>query len=61
MNPETPNINPDHAALLVMDYQPAVLGAFPDNDALLSRVERAIEIARKHHLLVGYVRVCARA
>ena len=57
MNPETPAINPASAALLVMDYQPAVLGAFPDNDALLGRVERAIAVARSHNLLLGYVRV----
>jgi nicotinamidase-related amidase len=57
VTPETPAINPANAALLIMDYQPAVLGAFPDSEALLARVERAISAAREHHLLVGYIRV----
>jgi nicotinamidase-related amidase len=45
------------SALLVMDYQFAILAMVPDADGLLSRAANAIEIAHRNLALVGYVRV----
>ena len=44
-------------ALLVMDYQPGIIGNVPNPEALLDRARKAIEIARSHGATVGYVRV----
>jgi nicotinamidase-related amidase len=57
MTESVPHIDPEHAALLVMDYQPVVLGSLSDADDLLSRVTEAIAIVRRHGGQVGYVRV----
>ncbi len=57
MSDTLPAIDPEHAAMLVMDYQPAVLGSLADVEALLSRVGEAIAIVRRHGGYVGYVRV----
>jgi nicotinamidase-related amidase len=55
---ESPSrIDPERAALLVMDYQPVVLGSLSDAEELLSRVAEAIAIVRRHRGQVGYVRV----
>jgi nicotinamidase-related amidase len=50
-------IDPQHAALLIMDYQPGILGRFDDADALLGRAAEAIAVARRRGAQVGYVRV----
>lgn len=50
-------IDPASTALLVMDYQAAILGRVTDADALLDRAVRAIEIARGAGIHVGHVRV----
>jgi nicotinamidase-related amidase len=50
-------IDPSSTALLVMDYQPAILGRLADTEALLGRAARAIGLARGAGLHVGYVRV----
>jgi nicotinamidase-related amidase len=52
-----PVINPSHAALLVMDYQRAILERLPDADDLLRRTAGAIAVARARGVHVGYVRV----
>lgn len=57
MTDALPHVDPQHTALLVMDYQPAILGSLSDADALLSRVADAIAIVRRHGGQVGYVRV----
>jgi nicotinamidase-related amidase len=58
MNETLPAIDPKTTALLVMDYQPAVLGMLGESGpALLARVGEAIRIARAHGVLVAYVRV----
>jgi nicotinamidase-related amidase len=57
MDPSTPAIDPRHAILLVMDYEPAILGNLPDADALLARTAGAIATARAAGMRVGYVRV----
>lgn len=50
-------IDPASSALLVMDYQLAILARLGDADALLGRAVRALEIARGAGLHVGHVRV----
>lgn len=57
MNEMIPPIEPQHAMLLVMDYQPAILANLPDADALLSRMARVIDAARQSGVQVGYIRV----
>jgi nicotinamidase-related amidase len=57
MNETHPSIDPKTTALLVMDYQPLVLGMLGDSEALLARVGEAIRVARSHGAHVGYVRV----
>jgi nicotinamidase-related amidase len=50
-------IDPGVAALLVMDYQPVVLGSMPDGADLLARAAEAIDIVRLRGGHVGFVRV----
>ncbi|MGW2522563.1 cysteine hydrolase family protein [Streptomyces sp. NPDC001617] len=55
-----PVLDPVHTALLVMDYQPAILAALPeggDRNALLGRVEGAIADVRTNGGTIAYVRV----
>lgn len=52
-----PPIDPKQTALLVMDFQPGILGLLSDVEAVLSRMERAIAIVRAHGGQVAYVRV----
>jgi nicotinamidase-related amidase len=57
MDPNTPPIDPSHAILLVMDYQPAIISSLPGVDELLTRTAGAIATARAAGMRVGYVRV----
>ncbi|WP_406420252.1 cysteine hydrolase family protein [Streptomyces sp. NBC_00842] len=55
-----PALDPAHTALLVMDYQPAILAALPeggDREALLGRMEGAIADVRANGGTIAYVRV----
>ncbi|MFG2560537.1 cysteine hydrolase family protein [Streptomyces sp. NPDC048496] len=55
-----PALDPAHTALLVMDYQPAILAALAeggDREALLGRMEGAIADVRANGGTVAYVRV----
>ncbi|MFG2799422.1 cysteine hydrolase family protein [Streptomyces pseudovenezuelae] len=55
-----PALDPARTALLVMDYQPAILAFVPegeDRNALLGRVEGAIAEVRAHGGTIAYVRV----
>ncbi|MGY0058736.1 cysteine hydrolase [Streptomyces sp. LZ34] len=55
-----PALDPAHTALLVMDYQPAILAVLPedaDREALLGRVEGAIADVRAGGGTIAYVRV----
>ncbi|MEU4546970.1 cysteine hydrolase family protein [Nonomuraea dietziae] len=54
-----PALDPAHTALLVMDYQPAILALLPDSDseALLGRMEKVIADVRARGGTVAYVRV----
>ncbi|MEU7857895.1 cysteine hydrolase [Nonomuraea sp. NPDC049141] len=60
MTVTTPALDPRTTALLVMDYQPAILASLPesaDPEALLSRVAGAIADMRAHGAAIAYVRV----
>jgi nicotinamidase-related amidase len=57
MNETLPAIDPKTTALLVMDYQPMILGMLADSESLLARAGDAIRIARDRGVGVGYVRV----
>lgn len=50
-------VDPQHTAMLVMDYQPSVLGRLDGSEELLGRAARAIAAVRRHGGYVGYVRV----
>lgn len=54
---EDHTLDPATTALLVMDYQPAVLARLPDPDAQVARAAAAIDVVRRHGAHVGYVRV----
>jgi nicotinamidase-related amidase len=54
---ETAHLDPARTALLVMDYQPGIVGRLEDGDALVARAREAIEAARAAGATVGYVRV----
>ena len=57
MTDPTPALDPRRTALLVMDYQNAIVGRLEDAEALLARMVRAIALVRQHRGTVGYVRV----
>src|SRR5258708_3888859 len=50
-------IDPQRAALLVMDYQNAMVANVSDSEALLARAATVIATAREHQMTVAYVRV----
>jgi nicotinamidase-related amidase len=53
----TTKLDPARTALLVMDYQPGIVGRLEDGDALVTRAQEAIAAARAAGATVGYVRV----
>ncbi len=53
----TVKLDPARTALLVMDYQPGIIGRLEDGDALVTRAQEAIAAARAAGATVGYVRV----
>lgn len=50
-------IDPRRAVLLVMDYQPGIVGRLPEPEPLLAKANQAIAAARDAGATVGYVRV----
>lgn len=50
-------IDPRRAALLVMDYQPGIVGRLPEPEPLLAKANQAIAAARDAGATIGYVRV----
>jgi nicotinamidase-related amidase len=52
-----PPIDPEATALLVMDYQPLIIGMLGESEATLARVAETLRVARTHGTHVGYVRV----
>jgi nicotinamidase-related amidase/predicted MFS family arabinose efflux permease len=55
--PATPTVAPAQTALLLMDYQRAVLGALPDAEPVLENARQALAWARKNDVQVVFVRV----
>ncbi|QDN82166.1 MFS transporter [Streptomyces sp. S1A1-7] len=53
----TPALDPARTALLLMDFQPVVLGAVPDPQGVLARAGEALAWARTHGAHVVFVRV----
>ena len=54
---DLPPVTPKTSALLVMDYQPGILGRVTDAGALVARAADAIATVRRAGGHVGYVRV----
>jgi nicotinamidase-related amidase len=52
-----PALDPEHMALLVMDFQRGVVERIAESDALLTRVQQAIVDVRDHGGTIAYVRV----
>jgi nicotinamidase-related amidase len=50
-------IDPRRTALLVMDYQQAIVAMIEEADALVARAAEAIDLVRRHGGHIGYVRV----
>ena len=57
MSPDTSLIDPQSAALLIMDYQPAILAHLDDSEQLLERSSAAIALARQNGIAVSFARV----
>ncbi len=57
MTDAAPALDPRRTALLVMDYQQAIVGMIDDSDALVARAVEAIDLIRARGGHVGYVRV----
>ena len=57
MPADLPQLHPATTALLVMDYQPGIVGRLPDPDAQLALAERVIATVRERGGHIGYVRV----
>jgi nicotinamidase-related amidase len=54
-------IRPERTALLLMDFQPAIMAGIADTEALLDRAHAALAWARSEKVLVVYVRVAFAA
>jgi nicotinamidase-related amidase len=57
MTSSGPPITPEHTALLLMDFQPAILASIGDSETLLARAQVALSWARSERVRVVYVRV----
>jgi nicotinamidase-related amidase len=57
MSETLPPIDPQNSALLVMDYQPGIIGMLADSEPLVTRMAAALEKARAAGLRICYVRV----
>lgn len=61
MTDASPILDPQRTALLVMDYQQAIVGMIEDSDALVERAAEAIDLVRERGGHIGYVRVAFTA
>jgi nicotinamidase-related amidase len=61
MTDASPAIDPRRTALLVMDYQNAIVGRLDEPGALLARMADAIALVRSHGGQIGHVRVAFRS
>lgn len=57
MTTNTSPITPATTALMLMDFQPMILGSINDTDALLERAHAALTWARSENVRVVFVRV----
>lgn len=57
MSPDTLIIRPQSTTLLIMDYQPAILGRVDDHEQLLELSSGVIDLAREKGITVTFVRV----
>ena len=57
MTDQNPPTQPLHTALLVMDYQTAIVARIGESDELVERARAAIDLVRDWGGQVGYVRV----
>ncbi len=57
MTGPAPALEPEHTALLVMDFQHGVVARMPGLDPLLARVQQVIADMRDHGGTIAYVRV----
>ena len=57
MTDAAPTLDPRRTALLVMDYQQAIVEMIDDSDTLVARAAEAIDLLRARGGHVGYVRV----
>ena len=55
--PQSLPVDPSRCALLIMDYQPAVLDLVSDGDKLIGHANEAIDVVHRHGLTVGFVRI----
>ena len=55
--PDTPALNPQRTALLVMDYQNGIVAQLPEADSLVGRAAGAVRNVRDHGGRIGWVRV----
>ena len=53
----TAPVNPSNTALLLMDYQNAIVGSLAEAEPVLDRARQALDWARKNEVQVVYVRV----
>jgi nicotinamidase-related amidase len=57
MTRSVPPITPERTALVLMDFQPAILASIGDSETLLARAQVALSWARSERVRVVYVRV----
>jgi nicotinamidase-related amidase len=55
--PDRPALDPEHTALLVMDYQNGIVAQLPETGQLLDRVTTAVDNTRERGGHIGWVRV----
>ena len=55
--PDTPALNPQRTALLLMDYQNGILAQLSEADPLVGRAAGAVRNVRDHGGRIGWVRV----
>jgi nicotinamidase-related amidase len=54
--PQSPPVDPSQCALLIIDYQSAVLDLVSDGDKLIGHANEAVDVVHRHGITVGFVR-----
>ena len=55
--PDTPALDPNHTALLLLDYQNGIVAQLPDGDALVERAVAAVGNVRDRGVRIGWIRL----